>query len=264
MQPVIKWTGSKRSQAAAIKSYFPEFKRYIEPFVGGGSMVYAVAPECGCCGDVCLPLIELWWFIQKNPNHVYEQYKMRWEHLNENQQAFYHIRTDFNKTGDCHDFFFLSRTCVNGLIRFNKKGEFNSSLHLTRKGIEPDRLKPILEDWSYRIRNVTFRHVDYNWWWSEIEKGDFVYLDPPYFHTKGMYYGQVGFNDFMRFLYNLNAIGVKYALSLDGTQGDIDYKVELPKELYKRHIMLPSGNCTFKKVMNGKREKVLESLYLNY
>lgn len=36
LQPVIKWTGSKRSQAEHIINKFPkEIDTYYEPFVGG-------------------------------------------------------------------------------------------------------------------------------------------------------------------------------------------------------------------------------------
>ena len=36
MQPVIKWTGSKRSQAGKIISFMPnKIDTYYEPFVGG-------------------------------------------------------------------------------------------------------------------------------------------------------------------------------------------------------------------------------------
>ena len=65
--PVIKWSGSKRSQAQQIASYLPEFDTYFEPFVGGGSVLYAVAPEKAICGDICTPLIELWQIIKNNP-----------------------------------------------------------------------------------------------------------------------------------------------------------------------------------------------------
>ena len=47
-------------------------------------------------------------------------------------------------------------------------------------------------------------------------------------------------------------------------RGHEDYTVDLPKELYKRHVLIPSGNSTFKKVIDKKTEEVLEALYLNY
>ena len=42
MQPVIKWSGSKRSQAEKIISYFPNYDTYYEPFIGGGSIMYHI------------------------------------------------------------------------------------------------------------------------------------------------------------------------------------------------------------------------------
>ena len=264
-QPVIKWSGSKRSQATAIKKHIPQFNRYYEPFVGGGSMAYAVSPSAGVCGDLCEPLINLWRLIQSNYEELSEQYKTRWERLqNESHLVFYEIRDNFNENHDSYDLLFLSRTCVNGLIRFNKNGEFNNSLHHTRKGIDPKRLKVILADWSERLQGIEFYSGDY-WDTTQcVNDGDFIYLDPPYFNTKGRYFGTIDFDRFLEYLCWLNKKGVKYALSFDGKRGDTDYMVELPKDLYKRHLMLPSGNSSFKKVMDKKSEVVYESLYLNY
>ena len=53
-------------------------------------------------------------------------------------------------------------------------------------------------------------------------------------------------------------------LSFDGIRGQENYTVDLPKELYKRHVFIESGNSTFRKVIDKETEKVLESLYLNY
>ena len=53
-------------------------------------------------------------------------------------------------------------------------------------------------------------------------------------------------------------------LSFDGVRGDENYTVELPKELYKRHVLIPSGNSSFKKVMDKQSLQVYESLYLNW
>ena len=69
MQPVIKWSGSKRSQAEKIISYFPDYDTYYEPFIGGGSIMYHIKGK-RVCSDICNPLIDLWQIIQNNPLYL--------------------------------------------------------------------------------------------------------------------------------------------------------------------------------------------------
>lgn len=266
MKPVIKWSGSKRSQSEIIKSFFPNtFETYFEPFVGGGSMLYSINPRKSICGDICEPLIALWKEIKNEPEKLAEEYKVRWNRLqNEGYTAYFNIRDDFNKNKSPYDLLFLSRTCVNGLIRFNSKGEFNNSLHYSRTGIKPDSLKDIILDWSKHIQSTDFYSDDYINTTKTAKKGDVIYLDPPYFHTKGRYFGTIDFDKFLSYLEDLNSRGIKYLLSFDGVRGKENYTVNLPKELYVRHELIHSGNSTFRKVIDKETEKVLESLYLNF
>lgn len=68
-KPVIKWSGSKRSQADMIKTFLPEnYGTYFEPFLGGGSILYAITPLNAVCGDICTPLIDLWNEIKNHPD----------------------------------------------------------------------------------------------------------------------------------------------------------------------------------------------------
>ena len=265
MQPAIKWSGSKRSQAESIIRFIPPYDTYYEPFVGGGSVMYALSPRKAVCGDVCAPLIGLWNMIKTDPMHLAESYERRWNRLQkEGQSVYYEIRDRFNREQRPEDFLFLTRTCVNGLTRFNSKGEFNNSFHITRDGIQPDSLAKILRDWSSHIQNVRFVCADYTVTTRNAGKEDFVYLDPPYAGTKGMYYGKLDYERFFGYLHDLNGRGVKYALSFDGKRDGYDYGMEIPHDLYKRKIQLPSGLSTFRKVQNGKNDMVYESLYLNY
>ena len=140
----------------------------------------------------------------------------------------------------------------------------NNSLHYTRPGIKPSSLRDIILDWSSHIKNTKFIAADYHEVTASARKGDLVYLDPPYFHTKGRYFGTIDYNEFLDYLDCLNEKGVLYILSFDGMRGSEDYTVELPNHLYKRHEMLPSGNSTFRKVIDKETEKVFESLYLNF
>lgn len=266
MNPVIKWSGSKRTQSTIIKSFLPsKFDTYYEPFIGGGSMLYAIHPEKSVCGDICKPLIDLWKEIRDNPESLANEYEKRWSRLqNEGYTAYYDIRDSFNRKKSPYDLLFLSRTCVNGLIRFNDKGEFNNSLHHSRPGIKPASLKEIILDWSKHIQGTVFENKEYFETTANANKNDVVYLDPPYFHTKGRYFGTIDFEKFIEYLEDLNSRGIKYLLSFDGIRGKEDYRVDLPKHLYKRHELIPSGNSTFKKVIDKETQEVLESLYLNY
>lgn len=264
-QPVIKWAGSKRLQASKITALFPPFETFYDPFVGGGSILSAKKDIKAIAGDICEPLIKLWQLIQKNPSYVIEKYAENWNLLQKKGYTYYYlVRDRFNKEGDATDLLFLSRTCVNGLIRFNLKGKFNNSLHHTRKGIRPDSLSKIIFEWSDIVKNVTFIHGDYRETTCTITKNDLIYLDPPYFNTRGRYYGRIDFEEFIKFLELLNSKQIKFVLSLDGTRGNKNYTVELPKHLYKRCLLIDSGNSPFKKVIDRQLQNVKESVYLNY
>lgn len=266
MQPVIKWSGSKRSQANDIVKLFPnDFNTYYEPFIGGGSVLYTVSPFNGICGDICTPLIALWNEIKERPLQLAESYKQRWQWLqDEGQDVYYTIRDRFNRHQNPEDFLFITRTCTNGLIRFNKSGEFNNSFHITRKGIFPSTMQKIILDWSQRIQRTQFINSDYHNTLSTVKKGDIVYLDPPYENTKGMYYGRIDYNLLWNELDRLNSIGVKYILSFDGIRGGKNILAKVPEELYVRHELIKSGVSSFDRVVNGKYTVVYESVYLNY
>lgn len=264
IKPVIKWSGSKSSQAYSIAELVPEYNNYYEPFLGGGSVLYALSPKSAICGDICKPLIDLWELIKTDPDLLSSYYKERWIELQSDYMEFYRARDRFNKDGNPKDFLFLTRTCVNGLIRFNSNGEFNNSLHYTRKGIDPSKLDLIIKDWSARIQSVDFVCSDYKVTTASAKEGDFVYLDPPYYNTRGRYYGRIDYDDFFDYLRDLTKRHVKYAVSFDGTRGSNSYEVDFPKDLYVRKIMLKSGKSTFRKVIDCVSEDVYETLYLNW
>jgi DNA adenine methylase len=268
-QPVIKWSGSKRTQASRLVDLFPDFDQYYEPFLGGGSVLRALIEKRktkkAVCGDICGPLIDLWLLIQNNPDRLIKSYNRDWLRLKEEGYlVYYEIRDRFNREKSPEDLLFLSRTCVNGLIRFNKSGGFNNSLHHTRRGITPDKLKKIIHRWSAAIQGVVFLCGDYRLTTENASSNDIVYLDPPYFNTKGRYYGAIDYNDFISFLEELNSKNIRFVLSYDGMREETNYLTELPKHLFKRHLFFESGNSSFKKVMDKKPEIVTESVYLNF
>lgn len=276
---LIKWTGSKRSQAESIVRLIPPYRRYIEPFLGGGAVLYAAAVPGSLAGDVYEPLIRLWRLIQVDPEKVVHDYEEKWAALKAELDAvdvgriekadgvpkfYYSVRRRFNEMQDPLDLNFLMRTCVNGIVRFNDDGDFNNSFHLSRRGMEPERFKGIVNSWHSVIQGVEFVCQDYTATIASAEGEDFVYLDPPYAGNKQRYIEDLDLDKFFATLEDLNRRGVKWALSFDGRRGDKDLTHAVPDSLFKRQLSLVSGNSAVNKVLNGPVEQVEESLYLNY
>lgn len=279
-QPVIKWSGSKRSQCEDILEYFPQtINTYYEPFCGGCSMLMGlmnsdIFVKRYVCSDINKDLIALWEKVKYSPDEIYESYVKLWEELNKDndiyrKRKFFEEQRDiYNKTHDPLVFFFIMRTTTNGMPRYNQKGEFNNSFHVTRNGIKPELLKPILTEWSVKLRknNVEFVHRSYEEILGEVKEGDFIYMDPPYISANSMYMrGTMNFADFFNFLKLLRNNNIKFALSFDGKSGNVDNTYNIPNDCYKRHLYIKSGNSSFKRTIGkDKNAIVYESLYLNY
>ena len=271
-EPVIKWSGSKRSQAEQILKYFPrEIDTYYEPFCGGASVLRRllesdIRVRRYICSDINKGLIDLWNEIINNPTDVVLHYTDLWAELNKDddknrKRAFFEsIRSRYNQEHNPLDFMFIMRTTTNGMPRYNKNGDFNNSFHITRNGINPATLEKIIFEWSELLKthNVEFIHCSYQA--ITPTKNDFVYLDPPYANTKGMYYGAINYEEMWSWLRNLPC---KYALSFDGISGKEDNTQEIPRDIYTRHEYLLSGNSSFKRTIGKSNDSIVyESLYV--
>lgn len=262
---LLKWTGSKRSQAARIAAFAPDHERYYEPFLGGGALLYMLGRRGSVGADVYAPLIGFWNLVRDDCERLIADYAEQWAALQRDlPDYFYVVRDRFNADRRPEDLNFLMRTCVNGIVRFSKRGDFNNSFHLSRKGMRPHRFAGIVRDWSAHVQGIEFRQGDFEQTVADARAGDFAYLDPPYAGNKQRYIGDLDVDRFHGVLDDLNRRGVKWALSFDGVRGETAYAHSLPPGIYKRKELLDSGYSAVAKVLNGPIEMVTESLYLNY
>ena len=272
-QPVIKWTGSKRSQSNEIVSYFPkEIETYYEPFCGGCSVLRElldsdIKVENYICSDNNHDLIMLWKTIKMTPSILSSAYRRLWNELNKNDDIerkkylYEEIRNRFNMYRNPMDFMFLNRTCYNGLIRYNTEGDFNTSFHFSRKGIGPDKFDKIVNEWSELLNDnkVAFLTKDYR----QINpyENDFMYIDPPYTNTNGVYTDDFTNAELFEWIRKLKC---DYALSYNGKSGNEDNTYNVPTDLYTNHVYIKSGNSSFKRIKKSDTQAlVYESLYIN-
>lgn len=145
-KPFIKWVGGKTQLLDDIKKSLPkdldkrEGLTYVEPFVGGGAVLFWILQEYpnitrAVINDINAELICTYRVIKNDVDSlISELNRLQAEYLplsSEDRKEYYLAqRLLFNRkdTTDVQTaalFIFLNRTCFNGLYRVNSKGEFN-------------------------------------------------------------------------------------------------------------------------------------------
>ncbi|WP_197996560.1 Dam family site-specific DNA-(adenine-N6)-methyltransferase [Gimesia panareensis] len=268
-QVLLKWTGSKRLQAEEIVRRFPrKIETYFEPFVGGGSVLYRllksdIKVKRYRCSDTCRPLIDLWRLVMDNPRKLVLRYEEMWRRLQNEGAGYYQsVRDEFNVSRCPALFFFLLRTCRNGLIRFNKKGEFTAAFHHGRGGMQPDTVRRIILDWSNILRQHDVRFYCRNYQRIQASGGDLLYLDPPY-RISPRFILYTGPFDFEMFFGWLRKQSANYLLSLNGFSGEVDMRVDVPVDLYNEHLLVDSGTSSLAKMNRNVGGALRDSLYIS-
>jgi len=184
--PVLKWVGGKRQLIDTFSPLLPKrITSYCEPFVGGGALLFYLQPSVAIINDINIELIGVYKVIRDNVDELIEELK---KYKNE-ADFFYSIR-DWDRDREKYEtlsniekaarILYLNKTCYNGLYRVNNAGEFNSPFgHYRNPNIINE---PVLRAVSayFNGTKVIFSSRDYALVLSEVKKGTFVYLDPPY------------------------------------------------------------------------------------
>ncbi|HEY9908887.1 MAG TPA: Dam family site-specific DNA-(adenine-N6)-methyltransferase [Thermosynechococcaceae cyanobacterium] len=191
--PPIKCQGIKTKLTPFILSQIrwagQEHTRWIEPFLGSGVVAFNLAPDRALLADTNCHIIHFYQAIQRKEiqsSLVREFLQDQGNKLGKvGAEYYYEVRDRFNQFSSSLDFLFLNRACFNGVMRFNRRGEFNvpfcrkpqrfSPSYVTKIVNQVDRLAHLIaeKDWEFSVSP-----------WQETlakaELGDFVYLDPPY------------------------------------------------------------------------------------
>lgn len=72
MKPIIKWPGGKSKEIDKIEYLIPEFKRYIEPFFGGGALFFHLMPQAAVINDISASLMQYYTLIKHQDQELYD------------------------------------------------------------------------------------------------------------------------------------------------------------------------------------------------
>jgi DNA adenine methylase len=177
--PFLRWAGSKRSHISALLQHAPcHFDRYFEPFLGGGSLFFALAPPNAVLGDACGELMHTYRTVRDDPVAVATAAR-RW---NVDRETYYWVR-DTASVDDRFQraarFIYLNKTCWNGLWRVNASGRFNVPFGRPKTtNIVTD--EHLSECAAALRKNVEIVDGDFTSTVQDADAGDFVFFDPPY------------------------------------------------------------------------------------
>lgn len=271
-RPFLQWVGGKREMIPYYSKFMPKkFKKYWEPFLGGGALYFHLKPDKAILNDSNKELVATFETIRDVPEKVIDLlYELRRKHSKDLYMAIRQVDRNLDIFKDLKNYelaarmIYLNQTCFNGLYRVNKLGQFNVPIgsSLNRVICDPEAIR----NSSRYLKNTKIHSEDFEFILEKASRDDFVYFDPPYYPVSQ-------YSDFTRYtkekFYEKDQVRLK---NIFKKLSDVGCKVMLSNSDCKFTRDLYSGfniNTVFSgRNLNSKTErrgvKVPELLVTNY
>ncbi len=271
--PPLKCQGIKTKLVEWIKDHTVLEKdgMWIEPFMGSGVVGFNVRPNRAVFADVNRHMVNFYNAIKQGSitaGNAKEFLEAEGALLQKKgEEHYYEVRARFNKEGNPLDLLFLNRACFNGVMRFNRKGEYNVPF-----GHKPERFaKAYITKITNQIKYVSLSLSQYDWQFvcadfrktiSSARQNDFVYCDPPYIGRHVDYFNSWTEADEQELYELLSATSAKFILS---TWHSNQYRSNLAIEKYAyRFTILTREHFYHVGASEKNRNPMLEAIVLNY
>ena len=187
LSPLLKWVGGKRQLLSDIIPMIDnKCSTYVEPFIGGGAVLFSMQPKKAIINDYNHELINVYRVVRDNLDELLELLYIH--QANNSSEYYYEVRAwdrgeYLNKMSNIEKaarIIYLNKTCYNGLYRVNSAGQFNSPYGRYKN---PNIVnEAVLKAVSKYLKNndIDIRNGDYKDTLINLDKRSFVYLDPPY------------------------------------------------------------------------------------
>ena len=187
LSPMLKWVGGKRQLLSEIVPMIDnKCSTYVEPFVGGGAVLFRLQPQKAVINDYNQELINVYRTVRDHLDDLIEVLQI---HAKKNTSDYYYeVRAldredSFKKMSDIEKaarIIYLNKTCYNGLYRVNSLGQFNSPYgrYKNPKIVNEPVLRAISK--YFNSNEIKILNGDYKEALKNLDVSSFVYLDPPY------------------------------------------------------------------------------------
>jgi DNA adenine methylase len=231
--------GGKSRQVSTLKPYFPaEYNTYFEPFLGAGSILYALQPKKAYVNDINVWNIGIHLCNDKYHSQLLHELDL----LDDSSDPYDVIMNKFNKGVskyghelsllDRHPrvfiqqvakYFLLVKHAFGNLVHFdaNNHLQAHSSPVKEARNLYGEKLMNDVSNYC-QMSDINYFSGDYKVILKKAKVGDFIYLDPPYY--KNTFENNVGrynkkmftpkdHEDLAKILRELHKKGCKFLLS---------------------------------------------------
>ncbi|MDA3853157.1 MAG: Dam family site-specific DNA-(adenine-N6)-methyltransferase [Bacteroidales bacterium] len=182
-KPFLRWAGGKTWLTKKIVDYLPkEINNYHEPFLGGGAIFIHLKSHQLINGksylsDANKELINSYQQLKCEPEIIVKKLKG----LKNTEEDYYKIRSTkpYKELNQAVRFIYLNKTSFNGLYRVNKNGQYNVPYGY-KKSKKLYDYENLINVSSLLDKTVSMTTSDFNNCIDNVEKGDLIFLDPPY------------------------------------------------------------------------------------
>jgi len=279
----LNYIGGKYKILNQILPLFPkEIDTFIDLFAGGCNVGINAKANKIIFNDNLTYLIELFIALQENSiNFTLEHIDSRIEEFSLSQtnlDGYIKFRQYYNQYKNPLDLLVLVAYSFNHQIRFNNSHQFNNPFGKNRSSFNK-RMRLNLINFIERLQSIEANFLNYDFYdfnFSTLKRGDFVYCDPPYLITTGTYNdGKRGFKGWseieeiklLNILDSLDKADIKFALSNviehKGKDNSLLKEWIEKNSYYINYIYNNYSNSNYQ-TKNRDRNSTIEVLITNY
>ena len=180
VKPFLKWPGGKRWLSRYILHILDgqRFRRYFEPFLGGGAVFFALSPETAVLSDVNADLINAYVQVRRQPLKLISLLQKIYVD-GVTYQRFREL-TPVRPIDKAVRFLYLNRTAFGGMYRLNQSGVFNVPYGGGARTPAPLWEENLVANASHALKGANLSCGDFDDVLAEVRSGDLVYCDPTY------------------------------------------------------------------------------------
>lgn len=269
MKTFLRRPGNKTKHLKHILPLIPKFTgTYIEPFLGTGALYLHLLPKKAILNDLNTDIINIWKLVKDTPEYIIKEIdKFKRTLLKKNNdEKLKYCKKILSKmdtyTEDKRTVLYLiliycsfNGTLINKYNEWYISGLYGDLYTSNTCHIFTQNYKDKVRELSKKLSNIKIYNRDYTKILEKAQKGDFVFLDPPYIEDK-----KYAFNYNKDEIFDINHLKKQLDILHKNKVKWMMTQIDTPEVRYlfkKYNFKKYKNNSNFQSVSTNKKEVII-------